>query len=204
MKDQDQNDAREILACKLIRASKLVIAGILTLLVRLVTPALGLPGFAPLMTTEVAASKSFGPWIAGLYGAAGMVVLDACMHALGPWTALTALCYGAVAIASGLFLRHRAISGRSLLSYAHFLWISVAGTLFFDLVTGVVPNMIDGMTFMQSVIERQGPFTLVHLAGNAFFAVFGPWFTASFMESRQWEWRYLMRDIPQARRMKIG
>lgn len=162
-------------------ALKFVAGFVGTLAVRLITPVLGWSNISPLMATQLAGSKAYGPLVGGLYGALSIVLLDALVGRVGSWTVLTAVSYGAVGVAGGYFLRNRAGSVKN------FVMISIIGTLFFDLVTGVLAGPIMfGQPFMVALVG-QIPFTLRHLAGNMFFAaVLSPWFYRVIMNNPSW------------------
>ncbi|MBU6427299.1 ECF transporter S component [Patescibacteria group bacterium] len=153
-----------------------------TLVFRLLSPFMGLWNVSPLMATEFAGSKAYGPWVGGLYGALSMFILDALMHKLGTWTIVTSLCYGAVGVWGAYFFRNRSASAKN------FVIASVVGTLFFDLITGVIMGpLMFGMSWSAAAIG-QIPFTLRHLAGNVFFAiVLAPWFYRKIMANPKWE-----------------
>lgn len=164
--------------------AKFALAGFITLLFRLVTPLLGMPNVAPLMATQLAGARAYGPWVAGLYGFLGMILLDACTGALGPWTIATSICYAIVGVAGGYYLKDRPITVR------HYVGVSVVGTLFFDLVTGVLLAPIHGTPLGVAALG-QIPFTLWHLAGNSFFALFAPWFFRSVIGNCSLELRLI-------------
>lgn len=69
----------------------------------------------------------------------------------------------------------------------NFVLISIAGTLFFDLITGV---LMGPLLYDQARLEAflgQIPFTLRHLFGNiAFAAALAPWFYHVVMNNPQW------------------
>lgn len=159
-----------------------------TLIVRLITPALGWSNISPLMATQLAGSKAYGPLIGGFYGALSMVLLDVLVGKVGSWTILTALTYGAVGVAGGYYLRHRAGSAKN------FVMMSIVGTLFFDLITGVLAGPIMfGQPFVVALVG-QIPFTLRHLVGNVFFAaVVSPWFYRLIMDNPSWNVSRVLR-----------
>lgn len=179
---------KDTLVCSAIGIAKFVLAGLITLLFRLVTPLLGWPNITPLMATELAGAKAYGPYIGALYGGLSMVTLDYCMGAIGPWTASTALSYAIVAFVGGLYLRKKANS------ITNFLLVSVAGTLFFDLVTGILFAPLHGLSFTEATLG-QIPFTIYHLAGNSFFALFAPWFCSNIMSNISLELKLLRREM---------
>lgn len=158
------------------------VAGFLgTLVVRLITPLMGWSNISPLMATQLAGSKVYGSIVGGLYGALSMVLLDVLVGKVGSWTILTALSYGAVGVWGGYFLRNRSGSARN------FIIVSIAGTLFFDLVTGVLAGPVLFHQPWLEAIVGQIPFTIRHLAGNVFFAaVLAPWFCRVIMNNPSW------------------
>ncbi len=169
-------------------AAKYLTGFIFTLVFRLITPALGLTNVSPLMATELAGSKAYGPIVGGLYGALSMVLLDVLMSKVGPWTILTAFTYGAVGVWGGYFLRHRSVSTKS------FIIASIIGTLFFDLITGVIAGpTLFGQPLMAAALG-QIPFTLRHLAGNIVFAMLAPWFYRSIMNNPSWKVSQLFKS----------
>lgn len=167
--------------------AKFAFAGVITLFFRLITPLLGLPNVTPLMATELAGAKAYGPWIAGMYGALGMFLLDVSMGKLGPWTLWTSLCYGTVGVAGGYWLKGRQSD------WQDYVKVSIAGTLFFDLVTGIILPVTHGQAFLV-VVLGQIPFTARHLAGNIFFAHYAPWFCHTVIGNPTWEYRLIFKS----------
>lgn len=153
-----------------------------TLIFRLISPFFGLWNISPLMATELAGSKAYGPWVGGLYGALSMILIDVIMGKIGIWTIITAISYGLVGILGAFFLKNRTASAKN------FFVMSIVGTILFDLVTGILMGpILFGGSFATAAIG-QVPFTLRHLLGNAFFAiVLSPWFYRKIMNNPQWE-----------------
>ena len=159
------------------------IAGFIgTLVFRLLTPFMGMGNISPLMATELAGGKAYGPWAAGLYGALSMALLDVTMGKVGSWTVVTSLTYGVVGVWGAFFFRRRNASA------LNFVIAGVLGALFFDLITGVLMGpLLFGQPWMEAIIG-QIPFTLRHVLGNAFFgAVLAPWFYRAIMNNPKWE-----------------
>lgn len=161
---------------------KYIVGFIGTLVFRLLSPYLGLWNVSPLMATELAGSKAYGPWVGGLYGALSILMLDVLMGKVGMWTAITAVTYGAVGVWGAYFFKQREASTRN------FIVASVIGALFFDLVTGVLMGpLLYGQPWMEAIVG-QIPFTLRHVVGNIGFAiVLAPWFYRKIMDNPQWE-----------------
>lgn len=157
-----------------------------TLMFRLITPLLGMWNISPLMATQYAGSKAYGPVVGGLYGALSMIALDAIVGKIGSWTILTAITYGLVGIGGGYFFRNRKATA------THFVMASIVGTLFFDLITGVMAGPLLYDQSWSAALIGQVPFTIRHLAGNLFFAVaLAPWFYHAIMSNPSWEFPLL-------------
>ena len=110
-----------------------------------------------------------------------MSILDLLVGKVGSWTILTALTYGAVGVWGGYFLQHRSATTKN------FVIASVVGTLFFDLITGVIAGpLMFGQSATIAVIG-QIPFTIRHLMGNLLFALLTPWFYRSVMNNPSWQ-----------------
>ena len=153
-----------------------------TLVFRLLSPFLGLWNVSPLMATQLAGSKAYGPWVGGLYGALSIALLDILVGKAGLWTVITAITYGVMGVWGAYFFKNRSASAWN------FVLASIAGTLFFDLITGVLMGpLLYGQSWVVAIVG-QIPFTLHHLAGNVFFAsVLAPWFYRKVMENHTWE-----------------
>lgn len=169
-------------------APKYAAGFVCTLVVRLLTPFLGLSNVSPLMATELAGSKAYGPWVGGLYGVLSIILLDGIVGRIGSWTALTALAYGAVGVCGAYVLKSRPASPWN------FVAVSVAGTLFFDMVTGILMGpLLYGQPWAEAVVG-QVPFTVRHLAGNMFFgALLAPWFYRKIMNNPAWDMRRVLK-----------
>jgi uncharacterized membrane protein len=152
-----------------------------TLIFRLLSPFLGLWNVSPLMATELAGSKAYGPWVGGLYGALSIAILDIIVGKAGTWTIITALTYGAIGAWGAYFFRNRSASPWN------FVVGSIIGTLFFDFVTGILMGpLMYGQPWGEAIVG-QIPFTLRHLVGNIFFAsVLAPWFYRKIMTNPKW------------------
>lgn len=159
-----------------------------TLIFRLLSPFLGLWNISPLMATELAGAKAYGPWVGGLYGALSIVLLDMMMGKVGTWTAITAITYGAIGVWGAYFFKGREATAQN------FIIASVIGALFFDLITGVLMGpILYGQPWMEAIVG-QIPFTLRHVVGNVIFAtVLAPWFYRKIMNNPQWEVSRILR-----------
>lgn len=161
---------------------KYIVGFLGTLAFRLITPFMGLWNISPLMATELSGSKAYGPWVGGLYGALSIVLLDLLVGRAGSWTLITAVVYGSVGIWGAFFFKNRSATARN------FVIASIIGTLFFDLITGVLMGPLFYGQLWSSAILGQIPFTIRHLAGNILFAaVLAPWFYRAIMNNPKWE-----------------
>ncbi len=161
---------------------KYVIGFIGTLVFRLLSPLFGLWNISPLMATELAGAKAYGPWLAGLYGALSIALVDLLMGKIGSWTIVTTITYGLVGVLAAFYIKNREASTKN------FVIMTIVGTLFFDIVTGVLMGpILFGGSFTNAAIG-QIPFTLRHLGGNLVFAVIlAPWFYAKIASNPKLE-----------------
>jgi len=159
-----------------------------TLVFRLVTPFLGLVNFSPIMATQLAGAKAYGPILAGVYGALSIALVDILVGKVGLWTLVTSITYGVVGVWGASFFKNRQASRKN------FVIASIAGTLFFDFVTGICMGPILFGQPLSVAFIGQIPFTLHHLLGNLFFAlVLAPWFYKKIMENPKWEFSHMLR-----------
>ena len=181
---------KHTLVHSLVGVPKYIAGFLFTLIFRLLSPFFGLWNVSPLMATELAGSKAYGPWIGGLYGAFSIILLDMIVGKTGSWTFITAITYGSVGVWGAYFLKKRSASAMN------FVVASIVGTLFFDLVTGVLMGpLLYHQPWMEAIIG-QIPFTLRHLAGNTFFAlVLAPWFYKKIMENPKWELSHIFKSV---------
>jgi len=178
---------KDTLVCSIVGLAKFLLAGLVTLLFRAITPLLGLSNVSPLLATQLAGAKAYGPLIGALYGSLGMIALDYFMRAVGVWTVYTSLTYGLVGYIAGIYMR-----GKNA-DITLFVKVSIAGTLVFDLVTGILMSPLHG-TDLYTASIGQIPFTAKHLAGNVFFALFAPWFYRNIIGNPVIELRYIFRE----------
>ena len=160
---------------------KYTLGFVLTLLFRLVTPLVGLSNISPLMATQLTGSKAYGALLGGLYGAASFVLLDLLVGRIGSWTITTSITYGIVGVVGAWYLNNKEASAKN------FVVASIVGTLFFDLITGVLMGPLFYDQSWSSAIIGQIPFTARHLVGNmTFAALLAPWFYRAIMSNPKW------------------
>lgn len=122
------------------------------------------PNVEPILAAQMPFARRFGTRTGFLFGALSILIYDILTGTLGPWTVLTASAYGLLGLGAGWYLKRR--NGKK-----HFVYFAIAGTLFYDAVTGLtVGPLFFGQPFLAALLG-QIPFTLMHLAGNTMFAV---------------------------------
>lgn len=159
-----------------------------TLAFRLLSPFFGLWNVSPLMATELAGAKAFGAWSGFFYGLSSIILVDIIMSKIGLWTIVTSLSYGLVGAFGAIYLQNKKATS------ANFIVASIIGTLFFDLVTGVLMGpILFGGSFTVAAIG-QIPFTARHLAGNIVFAgLLAPWFYKKIIVNPNWEFAKIFK-----------
>lgn len=123
------------------------------------------PNFEPMLATIMPFSKRLGALEMFAFGFFGIVLFDAVTSGWGAWTLATALCYGGLGLASHWYFSTREATARNFLSFG------IAGTLAYDAITMLIGPML-GTQSLSVALVGQIPFTLMHLAGTVFFAVF--------------------------------
>lgn len=143
---------------------KLVIGWLVVFMVRLIP--FRPPNIEPIMSTLMPFSKKYGFGGGFFFAFLSIVIFDLAVAQFGIWTLVTAIAYGAIGFASGLYFKNRE---NSALEYLKF---SVIATLIYDAITG------PGMTYLfghslsfQAALIGQIPFTIMHLMGNATLAL---------------------------------
>lgn len=143
---------------------KYIIGFVLCMLIRLIPSRP--PNIEPILATQMPFSKAYGPIPGFLFAFLSIVLFDIITMKIGLWTLLTALTYGVLGIWAVSFFKNKE---ESRLNYVYF---AIIGTLFFDIITGVLAGpILFGQNFIQATLG-QIPFTLNHLAGNMAFAFF--------------------------------
>jgi len=124
------------------------------------------PNIELLMTFIIASGLALGP-LAGFAGAIAMRFLyDLFIAWPGPWTPVTALCFGITGLIAGLL---PAFAGRKSFSRIQMAAIAVALTLAYDALTLVAFSVMFRLPLL-SALGPQIPFTINHVLGNALFA----------------------------------
>ncbi|MFA6274123.1 MAG: ECF transporter S component [Candidatus Paceibacterota bacterium] len=121
------------------------------------------PNVEPIMASIMPLGRKYGVLTAFFFGFLSMFLFDSVTH-FGPWTWSTAISYGIVGAVSVLYFK------KYKTSPFNFAMFAFMGTIFFDLVTGVLFAPIFHQTILNALI-LQIPFTLLHLAGNIGFAL---------------------------------
>jgi hypothetical protein len=173
----------------LVRWLKFALAGLIVYGFRQMTYAMGLTdprnllviNLCPLMATQFAGVRAFGPkregLLAGLlYGSFGIVALDFVTgHTEMTW--VTAPMYGLTALWGTVFLRGKAPTVWRYMS------ASIAGTIVFDLVTGVFTAPLAPQPYTDTMAHAallQWPVTAMGILTNCAFACACPVLAKAF------------------------
>lgn len=142
---------------------KLAVSGTIVNLVRL---ARLFPNNDPIIASMMPFSRKENMVYPFLYAFLIMFSFDAITGKVGIWTVVTAVTYGAVGILANVFFKR--FHKISLLKYVYF---TVAGTLFFDLITGpIMSSAMFNIGFIES-FYGQMPFTAMHLLSGVFYTI---------------------------------
>lgn len=123
------------------------------------------PNFEPMLATVMPFSKRLGAFGSFAFGFLGIVLFDAVTSGWGTWTAVTAVCYGILGLTAHWYFATREATVRNFLAFG------IVGTLAYDAVTMMI-GPVSGTQSLMAALIGQIPFTLMHLAGATFFAVF--------------------------------
>lgn len=119
-----------------------------------------IPSIEPLMVFYLPLQKRCGVLSSFIFAASSIILFDAITCRIGLWTITGMLAYGSL----GLIIRR-------LFKIKSFLFQSIIGTLWFDLVTGVCTGpLLFNQPFFDALIG-QIPFTLLHLIGNGILTI---------------------------------
>lgn len=144
---------------------KYIVGFIICMIIRLIP--FRPPNIEPILATQMPFSKNYGALAGFLFAFLSIILFDVITMKIGLWTLLTALIYGVLGIWAFFFFKNNKKESR--LSYVYF---AVIGTLFFDIITGVLAGPVFfGQNFTEAIIG-QIPFTILHLVGNISFAFF--------------------------------
>lgn len=136
---------------------------VLCLLVRLIP--FRAPNIEPILATVMPFSKHFGAFAGFSFGVISILLYDVLTNTLGIQTFFTAGAYGALGVWSAVYFNKNEANSWNFVRFA------LMGTLFFDIVTGLlVGPMFFNQTFTNALIG-QIPFTILHLLGNISLAL---------------------------------
>lgn len=124
------------------------------------------PNIEPILAVQMPFARLNGALGGFIFAVLSIVSYDIITGTLGPWTLMTSVTYGLLGVWAGFYFKQREGTVIDYMMFA--LW----GTMFFDVVTGVILGpLIFSQSFYQAFVG-QIPFTLMHLLGNVSFAVF--------------------------------
>lgn len=117
------------------------------------------PNLEPIMASVMPISRKYGAIVAFFFASLSMVLYDIITGYVGLWTWTTSITYGIIgALSFFYFTKFKAKT-------TNFVIFAIIGTIFFDLVTGVLFAPFFGQSILNAII-MQIPFTMLHLAGN--------------------------------------
>lgn len=133
-------------------------------LLRLALVSLPLPNIEPIVALAMPLAASLGGVAGFAFALLANASFDFISGKVGLWTVYTSLAYGLVGFGAWWFLRGKALKAK------HFIGYSVAGVLFFDLVTALMFGWQFAQT-LEATLLGQIPFTFYHLLGATFFSL---------------------------------
>lgn len=143
---------------------KYIVGFIICMIIRLIP--FRPPNIEPILATQMPFAKNYGKKAGFLFAFLSIILFDVITMKVGLWTLLTALSYGILGIWAFSFFKNKK---ENRLNYVYF---AIIGTLFFDIITGVLAGpILFGQNFMEA-LTGQIPFTILHLVGNISFAFF--------------------------------
>lgn len=143
---------------------KLLIGWLVVFMVRLLP--LRPPNVEPIMSTLMPFSKKYGISGGFFFAFLSIILFDVAVAKFGIWTFATAIIYGFIGLASGIYFKNR--ENRAV----EYLKFSLVSTIIYDAITG------PGMTYLfghslsfRLALMGQIPFTLLHLLSNGVLAL---------------------------------
>ncbi len=124
------------------------------------------PNVEPVLATLMPFSKKYGLVGGFLFAFLSIFLFDLAVAQVGIWTLVTAVTYGCIGLASGIYFKNR--EGKAV----EYLKFSIVGTLLYDAITGPGMAYVFGhpVPFQEALIG-QIPFTLLHLLSNGLLAL---------------------------------
>lgn len=143
---------------------KLIIGWLVVFIVRL-SP-FRPPNVEPIMSTLMPFSKKYGIGGGFFFAFLSIMLFDMAVAQLGIWTFATAMAYGFVGLASGIYFRNR--ENRAI----EYLKFSLVSTIIYDAITGPGLTYLFGHSLsFRTALMGQIPFTILHLLGNGILAL---------------------------------
>ena len=138
---------------------KYLIGFILTMVFRLFRV---FPNADPIMGFVVPAAKREPIWKSALFAFSAILLFDVITNAVGIWTVVTSLTYGAVAVMISIIIRNRKAT------LPKYIGVGALGVIVFDVITGpLMSTFIFDMPLWASTLG-QIPFTVMHLISVVF------------------------------------
>ncbi len=122
------------------------------------------PNLEPIMASVMPISRKYGAMLGFFFAFSGMVLYDIITGHVGLWTWTTSIAYGIIGAGSAFYFQ------KFKAKAVNFVIFASLGTIFFDIVTGILFAPAFGQSMWSATI-MQVPFTLLHLAGDIGFAL---------------------------------
>ncbi|MFA6257270.1 MAG: hypothetical protein WCT29_02140 [Candidatus Paceibacterota bacterium] len=123
------------------------------------------PNVEPILASVMPLSGVYGALAGFSFGTFSVLLYDIITGTFGVHTFFTAGAYGVLGILAASYFEHKEAN---ISNYVRF---SIIGTLFFDVITGLVVGPAFFHQPFLAALSGQIPFTLFHLVGNVAFAV---------------------------------
>ena len=122
------------------------------------------PNVEPITAALMPLGRAYGGALAFFFAVGSILVYDIFTSTLGVHTFFTTGAFGLLGIWSGRYFKGQEAGIASYIRFA------IIGTLFFDVVTGLIPGPIFYGQPFAVALAGQIPFTALHLLGNVAFA----------------------------------
>ena len=136
------------------------------------------PNVEPILASQMPLARQFGGFAGFLFGVLSILLYDMVTGTVGPWTLVTALAYGTVGLGAAWYFKgikgdkgRKGEQGTLSVLRRRYAYFAIAGTLFYDAITGVTVGPLFFAQPFMAALFGQIPFTLMHLLGNVGFAL---------------------------------
>lgn len=155
------------------------------------------PNVEPITAALMPFARGWGVFSGVLFGVSAVLIYDLITGTFGTWSFFTMGAYALLGIGAGLYFRY--VTEHSSTAYIGF---AIIGTLFFDILTGLLPGPLFFNQPLVSALIGQIPFTLYHLAGNIVLAgVVSPLLYRWVVGNEQLETTHVVHEVVRRARV---